>query len=273
MAATLIEPGRPGVRLHVFGDMPVTTFTALSPDPSRLASKLPSIDAEAGEGRSSLILRRRSPAGATLRSTFVTVFEPIGEGVAPLRRVGRVGSLDGRVLLYVETADGPEYLLINLKPGTPQAAVLPDGHAATTEGLVLRLSPSGMQLAGGTTGAVGGAELRQEKLSGRVLGVGRTQAPDVRGWFEVEGSVDQFTGVEGRALLIGHGDGSVHGWTIRAVEDAGGGRVRVRVREEPGFLIDPSSSQARYYQFPRAVSPGPHEFSVSRIVRSDVVSK
>ncbi|HEY2156133.1 MAG TPA: hypothetical protein VGH33_10920, partial [Isosphaeraceae bacterium] len=118
ISATLAEPGRPGVRLHVFGDMPLTTFTALSPDPSRSTSKLPSIDAEAGEGRSSLILRRRSPAGATLRSTFVTVFEPIGDGIAPLRRVGRVGSLDGHVLLFIETVDGPEYLLVNLRPGT-----------------------------------------------------------------------------------------------------------------------------------------------------------
>ncbi|HEY2156296.1 MAG TPA: hypothetical protein VGH33_11750, partial [Isosphaeraceae bacterium] len=147
------------------------------------------------------------------------------------------------------------------------------GHAATTDGLVLRLSPTGMQLAGGTTGAVDGAELRQGKLSGRVLAAGRSPGPDARGWFEVEGTVDQFTGVEGRALLIGHGDGSVRGWTIRAIEDAGRGRVRVRVREEPGFLIDPSSSEARYYQFPRVVSPGPHEFSVSRIVRSDVLSR
>ncbi len=271
--ATLAEPGRPGVRLHLFGDMPSTTFTALGPDPARSGSKSAAIDAEAGEGRSALILRRRSPKGETLRSTFVTVFEPIGEGIAPLRRVGRVGSLDGRVLLFIETADGPEYVLVNLRPATPQSVVLPDGHAATTDGLVLRLSATGMQLAGGTFGAVDAAEIRHEKLSGRVLGAGRSAGPDARGWFDLEGTAAQFAGVEGRALLIGHGDGSVHGWTIRSVVDAGEARVRVSVREEPGFLIDPSSAEARYYQFPRAVAPGPHEFSVSQIVRTDVPLK
>ena len=128
-----------------------------------------------------------------------------------------------------------------------------------------------MQLAGGTVGRLDEAELSQERLTGRVVGVGRTGGSEGRGWFEVEGYAEQFVGVEGRALLIGHGDGSVHGWTIRASEPAGRRRVRLHVREEPGFLIDPTSSEARYYQFPRVVSPGPHEFSVSRLVRTDVI--
>jgi hypothetical protein len=271
MSAALAPPGRPGVRLHVLGDMPMTAITALSPDPTR--PKPPALDAEAGEGRASLILRRRSGDGGTLDSTFVTVFEPIAEGLPPLKRVGRVGAIDGGVLLYLETDDGPEYLLINLRPGTPLAVTLPDGRPASTDGLVLRIAPTGLQLAGGTRARYESIELGQERLTGRVVAAGRSVGDESRGWFEVEGRPEPFVGVEGRALLIGHGDATVHGWTIHSVEPAGRRRMRLFVREEPGFLIDPSSSEARYYQFPRVISPGPHEFSVSRIVRSDVVLK
>lgn len=269
MTATLAPPGRPGARLHVLGDMPLTVFAALSPDPTR--SKSPAIDAESGEGRASLILRRRSADGGTLRSTFVTVFEPIGGTTPPLRRIGRVGSSDGVVVLLVETVDGPEYVVVNLKPGTTRTITLPDGTTATTDGLVLRISPTGAQLAGGTRAGVAGIELSQARLTGRVIASGRADGPESRGWFEVEGSIEGFAGLEGRTLLIRHGDASMHGWTIRAIE-ASGRRLKLHVREEPGFLIDPRSSEARYYQFPRLVSPGPHEYTVSRIVRSDVRS-
>jgi hypothetical protein len=46
--------------------------------------------------------------------------------------------------------------------------------------------------------------------------------------------------------------------------------VRLHVREEPGFLIDPATSEARYYQFPRTSSIGPHEYTISRMSRVDV---
>ena len=269
MTAALAPPGRPGVRLHVFGDLPMNVFSGLSPDPGR--SKSPAADAEAGEGRASLILRRRSVDGSTLRTSFVTVFEPVGAKAPPIKRVGRVGDVDRMVVLFVETADGPEYLVVNLRPGTLQAAALPDGRTATTDGLVLRIAPKGMQLAGGTLAQLDGVEIRQERLTGRVVAVGRSGGAETRGWFEVEGRAEAFAGVEGRNLLIGHADGSVHGWTIQSVEPVGRDRLKIHVREEPGFLIDPTSGAARYYQFPRAVSLGPHNYSVSRLVRSDVV--
>ena len=54
----------------------------------------------------------------------------------------------------------------------------------------------------------------------------------------------------GRTLLIRHGDGTTHGWTLARVEPAADQRVRLHVREEPGFLIEGSDRPARYYQFP-----------------------
>ena len=46
------------------------------------------------------------------------------------------------------------------------------------------------------------------------------------------------------------------------------GGARLYVREEPGFELDPVSRAARYYQFPQAGAPGPHQFRVGRISRS-----
>jgi hypothetical protein len=94
--------------------------------------------------------------------------------------------------------------------------------------------------------------------------------PKSRGWFEVEGYPEQFAGIEGRSLFIRHGDGTSHGWIIEGAVGVAKRRVRLHVREEPGFLIDPATTEARYYQFPRTASVGPHEYSISRMSRLNV---
>jgi hypothetical protein len=265
--ATLPASGRPGVRLHVLGDTPLTVFAGLSPDPT--VDKAPAIAAESDEGRASLILRHRSADGSTINSTFVTVFDPQGAGT-PLNRVGRLATTADAVVLYLDTADGVEFLVINLRPGTPQTVHLTDGRPLTTDGLAVRISPTGYQLAGGTFARIGEFEFRQNRLTGTVLDAARISAPNSRGWFEVDGYPEQFAGVEGRSLFIRHGDGISHGWTIAGAESVAKRRVRLHVREEPGFLIDPATSEARYYQFPRTSSIGPHEYTISRMSRVDV---
>ncbi len=271
LTATLDAPTRPGVRLHVLGDMPVNVLSALTPDPTRTTP--PEAAAEADEGRPSLILRRRSPAGSTLSSTFVTVFEPIAPGVAPLVRVGRVASSADVVVLYIESPEGGEHLVVNLRPGREISARLADDRVATTDGLVLRIGPSGLQLAGGTHASCGGSQIRQERLTGAIVGVSRATGEGTRGWFEVEGPADQFTGLDGREILIRHGDGPIHGWTIQGVEIVGPKRVKVYVREEPGFLIDPATGTARYYQFPRQIQSGPHQYTICRISREFAIAR
>jgi len=265
MTATLAGPGRPGVRLHLLGPAPVSVYAGLTPDPT--GTRPAPASAEPDEGRASLVLRRRSADGSSLASTFVTVFEPTGVGPA-LKRVGRVASAADAVVLSLETADGDEHLVINLRPGTAQAVRLADGTTAATDGLALQLGPTGMHLAGGTFARAAGTELRQDRTTGRVVGAGRQPGDGSRGWFEVEGRPEAFAGVEGRCLLIRHGDGTVHGWTVRAVEPAGRKSVRLRVVEEPGFLVDPTTADAIYYQFPRTTLAGPHQASISRLART-----
>ncbi len=266
MTARLDMPGRPGVRLHVLGDRPLTIYSALTPDPTH--SSPAATAAESGEGRASLVLRHRSADGSTLKSTFVNVFDPTGAGPS-LKRVGRVASSPDTVVLFIETADGVEHLIINLRPGTDQTVLLADGRSLTTDGLVVRVGPGGLQLAGGTHSRYEGADLRLARTTGIVHGVGRLVGEGTRGWFEVDGYVDRLGSLKGRTLLIRHGDGPIHGWTIQAVEALGRGRAKIFVREEPGFLIDPTSSVARYYQFPRSVLSGPHQFTICVMGRTE----
>ena len=259
--AELTGPDGRGVRLHLLGDAPMSAITALGPDPTAEAPRKPSDE----PGRAALVLRRTSTEGGTLKSVFVTVFEPVG-GSPPLLRVGRVATLPGSVVVYLETVEGKEHLAVNLTPGTPQTVQLADGSSLTTDGLAVRLSDRAMVLAGGTFAESSGRQVRQEKVTGTIRGVVRHNSAESRGWFEAEAPLPDPGLLAGRVLQIRHGDGITRGWTLRKVENTAEG-ARLYVREEPGFELDPQSQAARYYQFPRDVAPGPHRFRVSKISR------
>jgi hypothetical protein len=255
--ALLAGGGGPGVFLHLLGDAPLSVVTATTPD-----GDSPRDD----QGRAAMILRRRSEDGSTLKTTFVAVFEPVGAGVVPLRRVGRVASAADAVVLMVETAEGVEHLVVNLA-AEARAVRLGDGRALRTDGLAVRVVGDEVVLAGGTFAEVPGRRLQQPRSEGTILAASRRSGPGSPGWFEVDATLDDPAGLVGRVLLIRHGDGTTRGWTILRVEGTGQGRARVVVREEPGFALDPATGAARYYQFPRSEAPGPHRFRVARIAR------
>ena len=263
--ALLHAPGTPGVRLHVLPESPLVAVTGTSPDPSASAS-----DPE--PGRAALILHRRSEDGATLSTRFVTVYEPVGAGAPALGRVGRVASPPGTVVLSLVTADGPEDLVLNLDPGNRVDVRLADGRTLTTDGRIVRATPRGLTLAGGTMARLGDLEARISPASGTIRGAIRGPSADGRGAFEVEGNLPDPGSLAGRTLLIRHGDGSVRGWTLtKAVvtgQANGKTTARLLVREEPGFRVDPASGAATYYQFPRGVVPGPHHFEVAQLGRT-----
>lgn len=250
-----------GVRLHLLGDAPMSAITALGPDPTAKAPRKPG-DAP---GRAALILRRTSTDGGPLKSMFVTVFEPVG-GAPALLRVGRVATSPESVVIYLETVEGKEHLAVNLTPGTPRTVQLADGSSLTTDGLAVRVSDRAMVLAGGTFAESAGRQVRQVKVGGTIRGVVRRNSAKSRGWFEADAPLPDPDLLAGRVLHIRHGDGTTRGWTLLKVENTDGG-ARLHVREEPGFELDPQSRAAHYYQFPGNVSPGPHLFRVSKIVR------
>ena len=122
-------------------------------------------------------------------------------------------------------------------------------------------------MAGGTSATDGSITVRQAWVSGKILASARFPAADSRGWFETDAPVPADRALAGRTLIIRHGDGSAHAWTLLRAEAAPDKRTRLIVREEPGFLIEGGDRRARYYQFPGTTSPGPHDFTLSTIMR------
>ena len=257
--ATLREGEASGVRLHLLGSEPRSIFAGTSPEPSP-ASKADD------PGRAALILRRRSEDGSALSSTFVTLFEPLGP-TTPLRNVRRLPSERGVVALALETADGPELLVVNTSPGTRRSVMLGDATLAT-DGLVVRVERRGPGDGRRDVRGVRRLRARQSPATGTIRNVIRRVDGESRGLFEADAPLPDPESIAGRTLLIRHGDGSVRGWTLTRVENLPKG-ARLHVREEPGFRLDPDNDGAAdYYQFPRVKIPGPHTFRVARIARS-----
>lgn len=268
--ATLTAPAGPagsglpaaGLRLHFLGDTPSDALVASEPDPDR---SLSTAEVE-GPERRVLILRRRSADGATLRTTFVTLFEPTtGDDAPAIVNIRRVEARDA-VLISLETPDGPETILVSLKPGSPVSAKLLDGRVLSTDGLAVRLGPQGLALAGGTYADIPGQSARQRSLTGKLVHLVPRQSPETPGYFETNGAIPDPESLVGRALIVRHGDGTTRGWTLKRVISERRGS-RLYVNEELGFNLDPRTGVARYLKDPGESFAGPHTFTVERIAR------
>jgi hypothetical protein len=242
-----------GVRIHVLNDFPTTAYLGRTP-------------AASIEGRASLVSRRRSEDGSAMKTTFVTLVEPLGRG-GSIRRAGRVASPPNVIVIAVETDLGIEYVAINKSPGDACEAILLDKRVMRTDGLAVRVSPAGLTLAGGSFAEAGDRTVNLDRITGTVVAAGQSDRPGALGVFRVSDAIPKPASVVGRVLLIRHGDGSSRGWTIVAAENLAEGGSRLHVREESGMHIDPESGSARYERFPGTLVPGPHRFGVSRIAR------
>ncbi|WP_165247853.1 hypothetical protein [Paludisphaera soli] len=263
--ASLGGPGAagqaPALRLHVLGDSPSTLITADSAD-------APEAPGEASTAtRSSLIVRRRSEAGDGLRTVFVTVFEPIEPGVAPLDRVGRVESIGEAVVLLIDSPHGSEHLIFNRTAGTTIRVQLANGRYVSTDGLAVRIRGDEVVLAGGSFAEAAGKLVSHKSVRGAITEATRGVGERGRGWFLTPDKLPEGLAVAGRTLFVEHGDGGVHAWTLDSIEPTPEG-TRLHVREEPGFRIDPATGSAEYYQYPLTTSPGPHKFRLAQMSRS-----
>jgi hypothetical protein len=196
----------------------------------------------------------------------VTVFEPVGRAFPPLRRVGRVSSSQDVIVVLVETVDGPEYLVVNLRPGTTKRVQLPNGRYVSFDGLALRVREQGIVLAGGTFAEGSGRLVSQASVAGTLTNSVRQRTERGQGWFLTPDRLSDDPALAGRTLIVQHGDGTCRSWTLDSIESTPQG-TRLHVREEPGFEIDPHGGEARYYQFPQVRAPGPHRFRLAQIAR------
>ena len=258
--ADWLEAGHSSIRLHLLSDAPYEVVTGSTPRDAAIDEP----------SQAALLIRRQAKAGEPFGSTFVTVFDPAVPSSGKsgnLLKVGRMTESPGFVVLYLETVDGPEHLVVNLRPGTLGKTKLADGRELTTDGRVVRARRDELMLAGGTVASLDRVAVHQPKLIGKVLGVTRSASDVSRGWFETDITFAEPATLAGRTLLIRHGDGTTHGWTIQRVEPFGEHRTRFYVHEEPGFTLEGKDAVAHYYQFPNTTSPGPHAFTISRIAR------
>ncbi|WP_169976732.1 heparinase II/III family protein [Tautonia rosea] len=252
--AELHGPSGPLIRLHLLNRGEATLYTGHAPDLSE-------------EDRGVLILRKSSHEPEALKSTFVTLYEPPDR--SGIRRVGRVESPEGTILIVLETVTGTEFLLFNTSPGTPQSVRFTDGTVLNTDGLLVRVRSEGITLVGGTFVSYEGIRVEQERVEGRIRKVVRAPGSGGLGWFETEGLIADPERLAGRTLIISHGGDVARAWTIDHAENGPERRGRIVVREEPGFLLQSETDEANYYQFPNVTVKGPHRFIVPRIARSD----
>jgi hypothetical protein len=251
------------LQLHLLGDFPIDAITAVSPDHEATeANRQESED----DWRAGLVLRRSSQQGGTLRSTFVTLFEPRGAGFSALRRVGKVASSDDVIVVYIETMEGPEYVIVNLKPGEAQRVALLSGRFVSFDGVAVRLREQGPTLAGGTFVEWAGRLVSQARIEGTISASVRQPGERGPGWFLTNEQLPDDPAAAGRTLVVRHGDGTSHCWTLDSIQTSREG-TRLYLREEPGFTIRPSDGAAVFYQFPRLAIPGPHRFRVSQMAR------
>jgi hypothetical protein len=257
-------PRAPAIRLHLLGDPPMTAFTATGPDPTMTRGAPVSISSDGR--RASLIVRRKSRQGENLSSVFVTLFEPAGGALVPLKRVGRVDSGPEVVVVLVESVDGPEFLLVNLDPGSSRRVRLPSGRYVSFDGLALRVREDNLVMAGGRIAEGSGRLLSQPSITGILSASVRRRTERGRGWFLTTDQLPADPAVVGRTLIVQHGDGTCRSWTLDSIETTSEG-TRLHVREEPGFVLDARTLEARYYQFPQITAPGPHRFRLCQICR------
>lgn len=257
--AVLFDGRGPGVRLHLMGDMPAALVVGEGPGVG------------AAHGASALVLRRRSDEAGDLKTRFVTVLEPVVPGCAPsLRRVGRLESPEGSVVLALETARGSETIVINTRPYEGRTLTLADRGELRTDALVVHVNDRLIEQAGGSYAELSQARVTVPEHWGTLVSAGREAAARSRGWFQTAGPLEVGDAAVGRTLVVRHGDGSSRGWTIERITSGPEASAHIAVREEPGFTIDPVSGDAVYYQYPRVRVPGPHRFRICLIARGVV---
>lgn len=252
-SATIGAAGGPGLRLHLLGDTPSVLYSATVPR------------RDDSPERAALIERRRSADGTTLKSRFVTLFEPLPSRLGP-RRYGRVQNSSGTVLT-VRSSRGDESLFVNAEPGVKQIVSLSDG-VLETDADVVRVVDGVVTMAGGTVATLNGHSIARVQVTGSITASSGPLVGVSRGWFDTETAVDPSTVVAGQVVRIQLPDKSKRAWTLSRIEPAPtGSGSRIWVHEDPGIhIVSPEESATPAASPPRF--PGPLPFHIDGIGRS-----
>ncbi len=197
-----------------------------------------------------VMLRR---AAGEAPSLFASICEPVA-GLPIIKSVsGLETEGDGRALA-IETADFTDIIGVfatDLKgryEGVEFGMSGPMSQLRIRQGEVIRAYATGMVSYGRFMLDIG--PLRESRL------VGVERGPD-GGALLIDADWTQVGPTAGTVLVLDHGDGWTHGYTVASVEKAGEGS-RIITVEDPGLEYDADTQTAQYQFFPHHAHNGEH---------------
>jgi hypothetical protein len=221
------------------------------PGTTLFAGEAPSVRrAGEAETRSSAflmpVLVARRTAG---ESTFVAVHDPVRPGRPPLDAVD-IERLDGAVLVVLRRGSRTEAAVFSTGRGEAAVETALDGQPLVFRGRqgLVRLENGrvdSMVLAGGELLRFGENEVADAPLlTGQVLGLGRGETENSRGWFDLAGTIPPDTRLG--ALVTVWPDGRRQAYNIVRLE-ASGANTRAYVKESPSYDVVGGQIVPRYF--------------------------
>ncbi|MFP3904422.1 MAG: heparinase II/III family protein, partial [Armatimonadota bacterium] len=210
-------------------------------------------------------VRRTGPEDEDLSSTFVAVHEPYKEdtSIVAVRSLPVQGAPDA-VAVAVVMDDFTDYI-IHTGPSLESARVSLEEMAITFDGRLAHIrakngTPQRMHIFDGSMLKVGDNTLQTAgPLQGTITGVERHEAGDARNGFATDTGIPEGVELAGQTLILTHGDGSTHGYTIESVQNTGQGSF-ISVEDEPGLRIEGNTTTQIY--FPHRTIEGPNTFRI-----------
>jgi len=197
-----------------------------------------------------VMIRRASGDEANL---FVALFEPVGG--SPVIKSVSVLQIEGvGQVLAVETDEFTDiigiftYSIQGSYEGVQFEMSSPMSQLRIRQGEVVRAYSTGLVSYGNFMLDIG--QYRNAKLVGVERG-------EDGGALLIDADWTQVGPTAGTVLVLHHGDGRTHGYTVASVEKAGEGS-RIITLQDPGFEYDADTQTAQYEFFPHHAHTGEH---------------
>jgi hypothetical protein len=211
-----------------------------------------------------VVVRRRAAEGAPLSSVFIAVHEPFSE--APF--ISKIEPLDlgnGNLCVAITHSGGTDYIML----GADRASALSSnvhGHALRFRGRfgLVRTVAAGLRW----TYMVDAEELQWDnhratspgRCEGAITGV-YAASPKVPAFFETASPIPDSPSLKGSVMIVRHGDGSTHGFTVKEIVPVGK-QTWIFPSDDPGFTYDSERGLMQLTHFPHRSISGPNSFII-----------
>ncbi len=207
-------------------------------------------DSKLGQFNRPYVMVRR--AGGPSENLFVSVMEPVRQA-PPIKSVSVLQTEGTGRAIAVETAGFVDVIGV-LADGLKGAY---KGVSFEMSGCVGRVRVVGEEVISAySTGLVAFGDFRLETKSRQAPLVGVERGGDAGALLIAEDWTDPAPAAS-TVLIVDHGDGWTHGYTVASVEKTATGS-RIVTREDPGFEYDAAAKTAQYKFFPHHAHTGDH---------------